>query len=143
MFKKCLVIIVYFVDKVGFKVSMRCKHGRSFRGTNALQTAAGIRSRNISVCCNITKNGIAEYHAQTTPYNTTSFLSFMSPLLEYIETEKPGKSGIIMDNVAFHKNKEVKAMVEAKGHIIIFLPPYSPFLNPIGFSYPWVCSLNQ
>ena len=36
-----------------------------------------------------------------------------------------------MDNVTFHKNKEMKAMVEAKGHIIIFLPPYSPFLNPI------------
>ena len=55
----------------------------------------------------------------------------LSLLLEYIETERPGKSGIIMDNVAFHKNKEVKAMVEAKWHVIIFLSPYSPFLNPI------------
>ena len=68
---------LYFVDEVGFNVPMRCKRGRSLRGINALQTVAGIRSRNIPVCCSSTKNGIAEYHTQTTPYNTRSFLSFM------------------------------------------------------------------
>jgi len=34
---------LYFVDEVGFNVSMRCKRERSLRGTNALQTVAGIR----------------------------------------------------------------------------------------------------
>ena len=122
---------LYFVDEVGFNVSMRSKRGRSFRGTNAVETVAGIRSRNISVCCSMTKSGIANYNVQVTPYNTITFKAFISSLLQYIETNRVGKSAIIMDNVAFHKNRDVKAMIEVKGHIVLFLPPYSPFLNPI------------
>jgi transposase len=36
-----------------------------------------------------------------------------------------------MDNVPFHKNMKVKNIIEAAGHNILLLPPYSPFLNPI------------
>ena len=42
------------------------------------------------------------------------------------------KSVIVMDNTAFHKSKKkTKALLESKGHIIEFLPPYSPESNPI------------
>ena len=60
-----------------------------------------------------------------------TFTSFISLLLEYVETKRPGKSGIIMDNVAFHKNNGVKTMIEAKRNFLLFLPLYLPFLNPI------------
>ena len=53
---------LYLFDEVGFNISMRPKRGRSLRGTNAVQTVAGIRSQNIYVCCSITKNGNAKYH---------------------------------------------------------------------------------
>lgn len=122
---------IYFVDEVGFNVSMRSKRGRSLKGTNAVQTVPGIRSRNISVCCSMTKECLTKYQVQTSPYNTLTFKSFILMLLDYIDKEKTGKSVIIMDNVAFHKNKEVQGVIEAKGHILLFLPPYSPFLNPI------------
>ena len=36
-----------------------------------------------------------------------------------------------MDNTSFHKNKELKELIENQGHKILFLPPYSPDLNPI------------
>ena len=36
-----------------------------------------------------------------------------------------------MDNVTFHKNKNILKMIKDKGHIIEFLPSYSPDLNPI------------
>jgi len=65
---------LYFVDKVGFNISMRSKCGRSLRGTNAVQTVAGIRSRNICLLQHY-KNAIAKYHVQTTPYNTITVLS--------------------------------------------------------------------
>jgi transposase len=38
---------------------------------------------------------------------------------------------IVLDNAAFHKSKETKALVETAGHKLKFLPPYSPDLNPI------------
>lgn len=38
---------------------------------------------------------------------------------------------IVMDNAAFHKGKNLRSAIEQAGHILLFLPPYSPDLNPI------------
>lgn len=43
----------------------------------------------------------------------------------------PDNSVIVMDNAAFHKGALMKKAVEDAGHIIEYLPPYSPDLNPI------------
>jgi transposase len=41
-----------------------------------------------------------------------------------------------MDNAVLHRNGRIKEIVKAKGCHLIYLPPYSPDLNPIkkGFS---------
>ncbi|SPM45515.1 IS630 family transposase [Orientia tsutsugamushi] len=39
-----------------------------------------------------------------------------------------------MDNAAFHKPKKTKELIESVGCKVIFLPPYSPDLNPMQFS---------
>jgi transposase len=36
-----------------------------------------------------------------------------------------------MDNATFHKSKKTKELIESVGCRILFLPPYSPDLNPI------------
>ena len=38
---------------------------------------------------------------------------------------------IIMDNATFHKSQKTKDLIESIGCEILFLPPYSPDLNPI------------
>lgn len=38
---------------------------------------------------------------------------------------------IIMDNASFHKSQKTKDLIEKAGCKILFLPPYSPDLNPI------------
>lgn len=38
---------------------------------------------------------------------------------------------IVMDNAPFHKNGQLLLEIMQAGHIIEFLPPYSPDLNPI------------
>ena len=43
---------------------------------------------------------------------------------------EPGKF-IILDNASFHKSYEIEELARNKGCEIIFLPPYSPDLNPI------------
>lgn len=45
-----------------------------------------------------------------------------------------------MDNAAFHKNEDLKTMVDKAGHIIEYLPPYSPDLNP--YYYPQILPLT-
>lgn len=47
-----------------------------------------------------------------------------------IQELKPGQV-VIMDNAAFHKSKRTKELIESVGCRLIFLPPYSPDLNPI------------
>ncbi|MBZ9749696.1 transposase [Deinococcus sp. HMF7604] len=38
---------------------------------------------------------------------------------------------VIMDNLGAHLRTEVRALIEAQGAVLVFLPPYSPDLNPI------------
>jgi transposase len=38
---------------------------------------------------------------------------------------------VVMDNAAFHKSIKTKELIESVGCRLIFLPPYSPDLNPI------------
>jgi transposase len=43
---------------------------------------------------------------------------------------KPGQV-VVMDNAAFHRSKKIHDLIESARCKIIFLPPYSPDLNPI------------
>jgi transposase len=43
----------------------------------------------------------------------------------------PKTAVIVMDNASFHRKNKLFAFVEKSGHRLIFLPPYSPELNPI------------
>ena len=38
---------------------------------------------------------------------------------------------VIIDNLPAHKRDEVRQIIEAAGASLIYLPPYSPDLNPI------------
>jgi transposase len=42
---------------------------------------------------------------------------------------------VILDNVAFHKSERAEQMVRTKGAWLLFLPPYSPDLNPIEMAF--------
>jgi transposase len=62
------------------------------------------------------------------PINGASFLAYVEQVL--VPTLKPGDV-VIIDNLGSHKGKAVRAAIRAAGAHLIFLPPYSPDLNPI------------
>ena len=43
----------------------------------------------------------------------------------------PKNAVLVMDNATFHKRKDTREAIENAGHTALFLPPYSPDLNPI------------
>lgn len=45
------------------------------------------------------------------------------------------RSVLILDNCAIHKSNVLREVVEAYGVVLVFLPPYSPDLNPIEESF--------
>jgi transposase len=62
------------------------------------------------------------------PINGEAFKTYVEA--ELIRTLKPGDI-VVLDNLGSHKGKEVRAMIRRAGAKLIFLPPYSPDLNPI------------
>jgi len=60
--------------------------------------------------------------------NTALFNQWVEQFL--IKELKPGQA-VIMDNASFHKSQKTKDLIESVGCRLIFLPPYSPDLNPI------------
>ena len=62
------------------------------------------------------------------PVNSTWFEAYVGQILV---PELRRGDVVIMDNLSSHKRASVRAMVEAAGATIMFLPPYSPDFNPI------------
>src|SRR5579863_3140998 len=62
------------------------------------------------------------------PINGERFLAYVEQFL--VPTLKPGDI-VILDNLGSHKGKAVRAAIKAVGARLVFLPKYSPDLNPI------------
>ena len=62
------------------------------------------------------------------PINAASFTAWVEEQL--CSTLGPGDI-VIMDNLSSHKRPAVKNAIRARGARLLFLPPYSPDLNPI------------
>lgn len=55
----------------------------------------------------------------------------------------PKGSVIVMDNASFHKSSKMKDQIKLSGHILEYLPPYSPDLNPIEHKWAQAKSLRR
>ncbi len=55
----------------------------------------------------------------------------------------PPSSVIVMDNATFHKRQDIQDLIKEHNHTILWLPPYSPDLNPIEQVWSWIKSLRQ
>ena len=49
----------------------------------------------------------------------------------------PPDAVIVMDNASFHRKAQLISIAQKSGHRLIFLPPYSPELNPIEHFWAW------
>ena len=72
------------------------------------------------------------------PMNGEAFLAYVRQVLA--PTLQPGDV-VIMDNLGCHKSPKVREAIEAAGARLLFLPPYSPDLNPIEFAFSKLKSL--
>jgi transposase len=66
------------------------------------------------------------------PIDTASFLAYVEQVL--VPTLRPGDV-VVLDNLAVHKQPEVRTAISAAGATIRFLPPYSPDFNPIELAF--------
>lgn len=50
---------------------------------------------------------------------------------------------VVMDNVSFHKGEETRNLIEKTGATLLFLPPYSPDLNPIEHDFAAIKTIRE
>ena len=55
----------------------------------------------------------------------------------------PSSSVVIMDNATFHKGQDMKKALLEAGHCLLYLPPYSPDLNPIEHKWAQAKALRR
>jgi transposase len=68
---------------------------------------------------------------------------FFAWLAQDLLPKLPTHSVIVMDNASFHKRDDARLLIEQAGHILEFLPPYSPDLNPIEHKWAQAKALRR
>jgi transposase len=48
-----------------------------------------------------------------------------------------------MDNAAFHQRAELRQLIEGAGHILEYLPAYSPDFNPLEHQWAQAKAIRQ
>ena len=61
-----------------------------------------------------------------------TFRAYVEQVL--VPTLRPGDV-VVLDNLAAHKQPEVRVVIEQAGALLRFLPPYSPDFNPIELAF--------
>ena len=68
---------------------------------------------------------------------------FHAWVTEMLLKQVPNNSVIIMDNASFHKRADTQLAITQAGHTILFLPPYSPDLNPIEHTWAQLKAIRR
>lgn len=90
----------------------------------------------------IFKGGILALACQEGSFHRKEFVSFLKHKLFPVMNPYPqANSVLIMDNARIHHGGEIAELAEEKGIRIIYLPPYSPDLNPIEKAFSVLKSL--
>jgi transposase len=103
-------------------------HGRSARGTRLVAKVPHGRWRTLTFLAALRHDRIDAPCVLDGPINGLSFLAYVEQIL--LPTLSAGDV-VIMDNLGSHKRQAIRQAIRAVGAKLLFLPPYSPDLNPI------------
>ncbi len=117
-----------FIDETWAKTNMTRTHGRCARGERLVDRVPHGHWKTMTFLAALRCDRIDAPFVLDGPINGEWFLAYVQQLL--IPTLSPGDV-VIMDNLGSHKGKAVRRAIRRAGAHLIFLPPYSPDLNPI------------
>jgi hypothetical protein len=117
-----------FLDESGANLRMAPLYGRAKGGKRVFAAVPFNRGNRITMLSAISFNKVVAALYGEWAADGEIFLNFVinciCPMLEKHHV-------VVMDNVAFHQVFGVREAIEATGAKLIYLPPYSPDLNPI------------
>jgi transposase len=121
-----------FIDETGTTTKMTRLRGRARRGERLRASAPfghwGTQTFIAALRC----DGLTAPWIIDRPMNRTLFETYVETQLA--PTLQPGDV-VILDNLSSHKSEKAKAILKERGAWFLFLPPYSPDLNPIEMAF--------
>jgi transposase len=117
-----------FIDEFSINRAMTRNRARSRRGTRAVVRETARKGVNISVVSALSIEGVIAPMTLERAVDSVAFDHYVEHLL--VPALYP-KDIIIMDNVPFHLSERAMALIKSAEAKVIFLPAYSPDLNPI------------
>jgi transposase len=117
-----------FIDETWAKTNMTRTHGRCGRGARLVAKAPHGRWRTLTFLAALRQDRVDAPCVVDGPINGSSFLAYVEQVL--LPTLSPGDI-VVMDNLGSHKRRAIRQAIRAVGAKLLFLPPYSPDLNPL------------
>lgn len=125
---ECDIKNLVFLDESGVNTNMTRLYARALGGERAVDSAPVNTPTGTTILSSIRVNGATAY---TTYSGGTTAEKFAEYLTSTLIPTLDKNSIVVMDNMRSHHAKDVKAILDQFGIHYLYLPPYSPDLNPI------------
>ncbi|KAG1415261.1 hypothetical protein G6F58_006563 [Rhizopus delemar] len=143
-----------FIDEAGFHINLRRCFSWSRVGTRSIVKTPKTKAKMTSILGAISPHGVVnvkvrvpkvaasskkrklgndkEEKKSTVGTVTGHYFNFIASTIDILDKYEEFKgSYLVMDNVPIHKNVDIRNYIESRGYFCVYLPPYSPELNPI------------
>jgi transposase len=117
-----------FVDECSTNTSLTPLYAWSRRGERARCSTPRNWGANVTLLSSMSLRGIGPSLAVEGPTTREVFEAYLEQVLGPALSEG---QVVVMDNLSSHKGSRVRELIEQRGCELMYLPPYSPDLNPI------------
>ena len=126
---------IAYVDECGIDTYLYREYGYAARGQKVFSRISGRKYKRCGIVA-AQMNGriLAPLQYEGTMNSALFEFWFVSQLLPTLEKG----CVVVMDNASFHRKAHLFTAAQKAGIILIFLPPYSPELNPIEHFWAWL-----
>jgi len=117
-----------FIDESGCNIAMACAYGRAPAGVRVRDAKPANWGKNLTIVGAIRNDRVVCHRTLVGAMNKARFIDFVAKTL----CQRLHRGAVVvLDNLRAHHAPEVRQAIEAAGGRILYLPPYSPDLNPI------------
>ena len=116
-----------FLDESATRTDMTRKYGRSYKGKRCVDSAPG-SWKTLTLMASFNLNGDISPVIFPGALNRITFEKCLEKFI--LPSIKPGHT-LVLDNLSSHKSELITKLCKNRGVNLIYLPPYSPDLNPI------------
>jgi transposase len=117
-----------FVDECSTNTSLSPIYGWSRRGRRVRFEAPRNWGANVTLLSSMSSEGMGPSLAVEGATTKAVFEAYAGRVLA---PSLSPRQIVVMDNLSAHKGERVRELIECRGCELLYLPPYSPDLNPI------------